>query len=236
MAFTSNGILFSAVQIVLYSNLNVFCVDMSTGRHVSVQTGGSITIPCSYDQYYINHVKYWCKGTHWTHCSSVVRTDHPKSTDRASISDDITQKVFTVIMTDLEPDDSNTYRCVVEINGGTDSMIQLLYLSVTPELYVEQQEVSGVEGGSVTVCCYYSNSGDMKWCRMGDYWNSCSALVRTDQPKISGTVSISDDVTRRIFSVNMTDLQPEDSGYYWCAVETAGRDQNTYLHLSVTTG
>nr|XP_029501388.1 CMRF35-like molecule 5 isoform X3 [Oncorhynchus nerka] len=105
---------------------------VSAGRHVSVQTGGSITIPCRYDQYYINHVKYWCKGYGWTHCSSVVRTDHPKSTDRASISDDITQKVFTVIMTDLEPDDSNTYRCVVEINGGTDSMIQLLYLSVTP--------------------------------------------------------------------------------------------------------
>ncbi|XP_014010641.1 CMRF35-like molecule 5 isoform X3 [Salmo salar] len=105
---------------------------VSAVSHVSVQTGGSITIPCSYDQYYINHVKYWCKGYGWTICSSVVRTDHPKSTDRASISDDIAQKVFTVIMTDLEPEDSNTYRCVVEINGGTDSMIQLFYLSVTP--------------------------------------------------------------------------------------------------------
>lgn len=124
--------MFSAVQILLNSKLNVFCVDLSTVSHVSVQTGGSITIPCSYDQYYINHVKYWCKGYGWTICSSVVRTDHPKSTDRASISDDIAQKVFTVIMTDLEPEDSNTYRCVVEINGGTDSMIQLFYLSVTP--------------------------------------------------------------------------------------------------------
>ncbi|XP_036843394.1 CMRF35-like molecule 3 isoform X2 [Oncorhynchus mykiss] len=112
--------------------LFIFFHRVSAARHVSVQSGGSITIPCSYDQYYIHHVKYWCKGYGWTHCFSVVRTDHPKSTDRASISDDITQKVFTVIMTDLEPDDSNIYRCVVEINGGTDSMIQLLYLSVTP--------------------------------------------------------------------------------------------------------
>uniref|UniRef100_A0A674A296 Immunoglobulin V-set domain-containing protein n=1 Tax=Salmo trutta TaxID=8032 RepID=A0A674A296_SALTR len=89
-------------------------------------------------------------------------------------------------------------------------------------------------GNYITIPCRYDQRYIQYvkyWCQ-GDYWNSCSALVRTDQPKLSGTVSISDDVTRRIFSVNMTDLQPEDSGYYWCAVETAGRDQNTYLHLS----
>lgn len=99
-------------------------------------------------------------------------------------------------------------------------------------------KVSVKTGNYITIPCRYDQRYIQYvkyWCQ-GDYWNSCSALVRTDQPKISGTVSISDDVTRRIFSVNMTDLQPEDSGYYWCAVETAGRDQNAYLHLSVTTG
>uniref|UniRef100_A0AAZ3RU43 Ig-like domain-containing protein n=1 Tax=Oncorhynchus tshawytscha TaxID=74940 RepID=A0AAZ3RU43_ONCTS len=210
---------YDAIVIVLYSNLNVFCVDMSTGRHVSVQTGGSITIPCSYDQYYINHVKYWCKGYGWTHCSSVVRTDHPKSTDRASISDDITQKVFTVIMTDLEPDDSNTYRCVVEINGGTDSMIQLLYLSVTPgtpELYVDQQEVTGVEGGSVTVRCYYSNSGDMKWCRMGgDCVSGFSGTLNGTSVTLKRT---SDANNRTVLTVTMSGLKMENTDWYWCRV------------------
>ncbi|XP_031679691.1 polymeric immunoglobulin receptor-like isoform X3 [Oncorhynchus kisutch] len=192
---------------------------VSAGRHVSVQTGGSITIPCSYDQYYINHVKYWCKGTHWTHCSSVVRTDHPKSTDRASISDDITQKVFTVIMTDLEPDDSNTYRCVVEINGGTDSMIQLLYLSVTPgtpELYVDQQEVTGVEGGSVTVHCYYTNSGDMKWCKMGgDCVSGFSGTLNGTSVTLKRT---SDANNRTVLTVTMSGLKMENTDWYWCRV------------------
>ncbi|XP_042179584.1 polymeric immunoglobulin receptor-like isoform X2 [Oncorhynchus tshawytscha] len=192
---------------------------VSAGRHVSVQTGGSITIPCSYDQYYINHVKYWCKGYGWTHCSSVVRTDHPKSTDRASISDDITQKVFTVIMTDLEPDDSNTYRCVVEINGGTDSMIQLLYLSVTPgtpELYVDQQEVTGVEGGSVTVRCYYSNSGDMKWCRMGgDCVSGFSGTLNGTSVTLKRT---SDANNRTVLTVTMSGLKMENTDWYWCRV------------------
>ncbi|XP_029608121.1 polymeric immunoglobulin receptor-like [Salmo trutta] len=192
---------------------------VSAVSHVSVQTGGSITIPCSYDQYYINHVKYWCKGYVWTICSSVVRTDHPKSTDRASISDDITQKVFTVIMTDLEPEDSNTYRCVVEINGGTDSMIQLFYLSVTPgtpELYVDHQEVTGVEGGSVTVCCYFSNSGDMKWCRMGgDCVSGYSGTLNGTSVRLKQT---SDANNRTVLTVTMSGLKMENIDWYWCRV------------------
>uniref|UniRef100_A0A674A276 Immunoglobulin domain-containing protein n=1 Tax=Salmo trutta TaxID=8032 RepID=A0A674A276_SALTR len=92
------------------SNLNVFCVDVSTGRHVSVQTGGSITFPCSYDLNHINHVKYWCKGLRWDACSYVVRTDHPKSSGKTSISDDINKRIFTVTMTDLTSWDYGNYR------------------------------------------------------------------------------------------------------------------------------
>uniref|UniRef100_A0A8C7K779 Ig-like domain-containing protein n=1 Tax=Oncorhynchus kisutch TaxID=8019 RepID=A0A8C7K779_ONCKI len=213
-----------ANHIVLYSNLNVFCVDMSTGRHVSVQTGGSITIPCSYDQYYINHVKYWCKGTHWTHLT-LTRT-----------SDANNRTVFTVTMSGLKMENTDWYWCRV---GELEMPVHITVSTQAGAYGVSTvSKVSVKTGNYITIPCRYDQRYIQYvkyWCQ-GDYWNSCSALVRTDQPKISGTVSISDDVTRRIFSVNMTDLQPEDSGYYWCAVETAGRDQNTYLHLSVTTG
>uniref|UniRef100_A0A8C7UQY4 Ig-like domain-containing protein n=1 Tax=Oncorhynchus mykiss TaxID=8022 RepID=A0A8C7UQY4_ONCMY len=37
-------------------------------------------------------------------------------------------------------------------------MVSVPLCSGIPELYVDQQEVTGVEGGSVTVRCYYSNS------------------------------------------------------------------------------
>ncbi|XP_045069358.1 polymeric immunoglobulin receptor-like [Coregonus clupeaformis] len=190
---------------------------VSAGMYVSVQTGGSITIPCHYDQYYINHVKYWCKGYDWIRCSSLVRSDHPKSSGNASISDDINQRVFTVTMTDLEPEDSESYRCVVEINGGSDIMIQWFYLSVTlgtPELYVDQQEVTGVEGGSVTVRCYYSNSGDMKWCRMG---GDCVSYSGT----LHGTVTLKDISlanNRKVLTVTMSGLKMENTDWYCCEV------------------
>uniref|UniRef100_A0AAZ3REX8 Ig-like domain-containing protein n=1 Tax=Oncorhynchus tshawytscha TaxID=74940 RepID=A0AAZ3REX8_ONCTS len=188
-------------------------------RHVSVQTGGSITFPCHYDLNHINHVKYWCKGLGWEVCSYVVRTDHPKSSGKTSISDDINKRIFTVTMTDLTSWDYGNYRCVVEINGGTDIMIQWFYLSVTPgtpELYVEQQEVTGVEGGSVTVCCYYSNSGDMKWCRMGgDCVNGYSGTLHGTSVTLTRT---SDANNRKVLTVTMSGLKMENTDWYWCRV------------------
>ncbi|XP_045069366.1 uncharacterized protein LOC121558414 [Coregonus clupeaformis] len=168
------------LSLLLLLFLILILCRVSAGMHVSVQAGGSITIPCHYDLNHINHVKYWCKGFLWHGCSYVVRTDHPKSSSNALISDDINKRIFTMTMTNLKSWDSENYRCVVVINGGPDIRIQWFYLSVTPatpELYVDQQEVTGVEGGSVTVRCYYSNSGDIKWCRMG---GDC-------KPKLRGT-------------------------------------------------
>ncbi|KAJ8013784.1 hypothetical protein DPEC_G00033380, partial [Dallia pectoralis] len=98
------------------------------------------------------------------------------------------------------------------------------------------RKLSVKTGMSITVPCRYDPryiNSFKYWCR-GDHWSFCSTLAHTNQPEISRSVSISDDITQRIFSVTMSDLKPEDSTYYWCAVETAGRDQSTYLHLSVT--
>uniref|UniRef100_A0A4W5RRY9 Ig-like domain-containing protein n=1 Tax=Hucho hucho TaxID=62062 RepID=A0A4W5RRY9_9TELE len=185
---------------------------------VSVQTGGSITFPCHYDLNHINHVKYWCKGLGWNVCSYVVRTDHPKSSGKTSISDDLNKRIFTVTMTNLKSWDSENYRCVVEINGGPDIRIQWFYLSVTPgtpELYVEQQEVTGVEGGSVTVRCYYTNSGDMKWCRMGGNCVWYSWILRGT----SVTLKRNNDANnRKVLTVTMSGLKMENTDWYWCRV------------------
>ncbi|XP_045075432.1 polymeric immunoglobulin receptor-like isoform X1 [Coregonus clupeaformis] len=192
---------------------------VSAVRYVSVQTGGSITIPCSYDLNHINHVKYWCKGLLWHGCSYVVRTDHPKISGKASISDDINKRIFTMTMTNLKSRDSENYRCVVEINGGPDIRIQWFYLSVTPgtaELYVDQQEVTGVEGGSVTVRCYSSYSGDIKWCRMG---GGCRSGYSVPLMGI-----------RTVLTVTMSGLKMENTDWYWCRVGELGMP----VHITVS--
>ncbi|XP_045071871.1 CMRF35-like molecule 1, partial [Coregonus clupeaformis] len=186
---------------------------LSGAYRVSVKTGGSITIPCPYHQEYKTHVKYWCKGYYFNSCSPVVRTYLPKSTAKASISDDINQLTFTVTMTDLGSEDSEWYWCAVEIVGA-DVRIEGFHLSVTPgtpELYVDQQEVTGVEGGSVIVKCYYGDIGHMKWYRIGGsvscVWGNSGTLDGT-------SVTLQQTTRRNILTVTMSGLKMENTGWY----------------------
>ncbi|XP_038816107.1 uncharacterized protein LOC120017432, partial [Salvelinus namaycush] len=205
---------------------NVFSVVVSTDTqivstvsHVSVKQGGSITIPCLHDQSYRNNVKYLCKEYYWFGCSTVVRTDHPKTSGNTSISDDINQRIFTVTMTSLSSSDSDYYWCSVEKkNEGDDgARLQISVTPGTPELYVDQQEMTGVVGGSVTVLCYYSSYGRRgRWCRMG---GSCVAVGSSGA--FDGTVVKLVQEQREttngfVLTVTMSGLMMENTGWYWC--------------------
>ncbi|XP_064797159.1 polymeric immunoglobulin receptor-like [Oncorhynchus masou masou] len=195
---------------------------LSVAYRVSVRTGGSTTIPCHYVQKYKTHVKYLCKGDNLYSCTPVVPADPPKSIDKSSISDDINQQTITVTMTDLEPEESVQYWCVVEINGGQNVWIERFHLSVTPgtpELYVDQQEVTGVEGGSVIVNCYSSYTGNRKWwCRIGGS-GSCVERNSGALDGTSVTLQQTTDVTRRnVLMVTMSGLKTENTGWYMCGV------------------
>ncbi|KPP60953.1 hypothetical protein Z043_121001 [Scleropages formosus] len=89
------------------------------------ERGGSVTIPCHYNQIYKHHVKYWCKGFRWKSCSTMVRTDSPQSKGDVSITDDPNQLVFTVTMRNLQDKDSDTYWCAVEIGRGSWQTVEI---------------------------------------------------------------------------------------------------------------
>ncbi|XP_035269071.1 polymeric immunoglobulin receptor-like [Anguilla anguilla] len=201
---------------------------VSTVSNVAVQSGRSVTIPCHYDRKYEKHVKYWCWGKNWNFCRIVVRTDSPKVKGETSITDDPDNHVFTVTMAKLKTEDSGYYWCAVEIrNNLTPDKRKYLYLSVTagtPGLWVDQQEVTGVEGGCVSVQCHYNESSSMKkWCRAE---GSC---VEVNSNK-SERAEIKDDLFKNVFNVTMRELNREDAGWYWCA---AGELQIP-VHINVT--
>ncbi|KAK6316393.1 hypothetical protein J4Q44_G00139170 [Coregonus suidteri] len=122
-------------------------------------------------------------------------------------------------MTDLGSEDSEWYYCAVEIVGA-DVRIEGFHLSVTPgtpELYVDQQEVTGVEGGSVIVNCYYNDTGNWKgWCRIGGsvscVWGNSGTIDGT-----SVTLQQTTDATRsNVLTVTMSGLKTENTGWYRC--------------------
>uniref|UniRef100_A0A8C9SAB4 Ig-like domain-containing protein n=1 Tax=Scleropages formosus TaxID=113540 RepID=A0A8C9SAB4_SCLFO len=181
------------------------------------ESGGSVTIPCHYHQRYKEHVKYWCKGYTWSSCSTMVRSDSPQSKGEVSITDDPDKLVFNVTMRNLQENCSGTFWCGVEING-VPAYGAILVLNVTAG-----------EGGSVTIPCYYDYiyiHHVKYWCK-GYTWSSCSTMVRTDTPQW------------KVFYVTMRNLKEEDSGWYWCGVETGGIGIAVYLtalYLTVTPG
>uniref|UniRef100_A0A4W5JQP9 Immunoglobulin domain-containing protein n=1 Tax=Hucho hucho TaxID=62062 RepID=A0A4W5JQP9_9TELE len=197
---------------------------VSTVSRVSVNEGGSITIPCLYHHGSEKHVKYWCSGYFFTFCSILIRTDSQSAYNWLSIADNVTTRVFTVTIKNLQLGVSGYFWCAVEKGDTTH-----LYLSVatgTAGLYVDQQHVTGVEGQSVTVNCNYSNSGGFCWCRLG---GSC---VKSSVGSLDGaSVEIKRILAngKKVMIVTMSQLKMKNTGWYWCAVG----DLQMPVHITV---
>ncbi|XP_066512680.1 polymeric immunoglobulin receptor-like [Hoplias malabaricus] len=196
---------------------------VKTLRNVAVKSGGSLTIPCFYNEQYKSNPKFWCKGYYWSSCGIVARTNTSGST---SVTDYPTQNMFTVELNSLQESDSGYYWCAVEI-GGDETLDDrdYLYLTVSadPAVSVINSRVSGQEGGSVSVQCLYRTDYKNKqkqWCRFRDW--SCL----TSQ---NSAVQISDD-GRGAVSVEMSGLKKSDAGWYWFSAGEVG----VTVHLTVT--
>ncbi|XP_071385481.1 polymeric immunoglobulin receptor-like [Centroberyx affinis] len=186
---------------------------ITTVSKVSVKAGGSISIPCLYDARYINHVKCLCHGNYWSSCTYVVKTNQPSLSGKFSISDDTKQRIFTVTINDLVVQDTSYYWCAVEIDGGAD-VREYFHLSVSrgmSGLNVVQQQISGFNRGHITIRCHHSDTGQMKWCRLG---KSC---VEKQSGSIDGTPVTINSSAPNIFTVTMSGLKIDSSGWYLCA-------------------
>ncbi|XP_030259891.1 polymeric immunoglobulin receptor isoform X2 [Sparus aurata] len=197
----------------------VICEATSGGEH-AVLEGQSLTVPCHYEPQYASHVKYWCLGKTREFCTSLARTDGPRSAnpaeDKVSISDHKDQLLFSVTMNNLREADSGWYMCGVEIGGmWSADVVTHTHIKVIHGLSVVSSQVSGEEGSSVTVECLYSEryrESEKKWCRSG---NSSCLLTGSEGSYEDTSVAISDDRTRT-FTITLKKLQLRDSGWYWC--------------------
>ncbi|XP_056599906.1 CMRF35-like molecule 8 isoform X2 [Triplophysa dalaica] len=214
------------IWVFLWLVVGAECKTGDAVRSFTLQTGGSLTIPCHYDTQYIQHKKYWCydAGAAYNYCSILASANETKG--RVSVIDHPDQSLFTVTMTNLQDQDTGTYWCAVEIKGILNmDVTEQLYLAVqsAPDVSVVSSSVSGDEGGNISVKCLYSSAYKNKhkqWCRYKD--KSCY----TSQ---SSSVQISDD-ERESFTVLMSGLMLSDSGWYFCSVG----DRQAPVQLTVT--
>lgn len=89
---------------------------------------------------------------------------------------------------------------------------------------MEHQKITGFNGEKITINCHYRNSENMKWCRLG------SNCVTGSSGIIDGTKVTIDMKNPTVFTVTMSELKMESSGWYCCV---KGELQMP-VHVSVT--
>ncbi|XP_063056458.1 polymeric immunoglobulin receptor-like [Engraulis encrasicolus] len=201
-----------------------------TLRNLYVQRGGSVTVPCHYEEQHAPLLKYWCRGYTWDSCSILINTKSPSTPNmKLSINDDVIQHVFTVTMRNLQDADSGVYWCAAHIPTALDHKAHLTITVIPgpPELQSEGSVFSGPVGGLVQVRCVFSGRlqrGEKKWCRSGTV--VCLTAGRTS--KLS-KYSLDTDTHTGVLTVTIRDLRASDAGWYWCA----GRDTQLPVYVSV---
>ncbi|XP_051716683.1 polymeric immunoglobulin receptor-like isoform X6 [Ctenopharyngodon idella] len=212
------------ISIWFWLILGVECYSGGSNHVLTIKTGGSVTIPCHYDEKNPPQKKYW----HSDITPSNIYTNTTE--ENLSVIDHPDQSLFTVTMRNLQNKHTGGYSCVVETEGLSTFIYDLhLMVQPAPDVSVVSSSVSGHEGGDVSVQCFYTSGYQNKlkqWCRYKD--QSCYTVGRTDTSQ-NPSVQISDD-GRRSFTVLMTGLRLSDSGWYFCS---AGEAMNP-VHLTVS--
>ncbi|XP_072419287.1 polymeric immunoglobulin receptor-like [Chiloscyllium punctatum] len=124
-------------------------------EHITGILGRAVTISCHYEaQQYQSHVKYWCQG--WSRmCSVRANTNWPNG--RISITDNKTQGIFLVTITNLQWEDAGWYNCGIKTFTFDPMFNVKLHISDEavsgPVLQFLSQPNVSCSGGSVTVSC-----------------------------------------------------------------------------------
>ncbi|XP_065130624.1 uncharacterized protein [Paramisgurnus dabryanus] len=196
-------------------------------------SGGKVTITCEYDQNYKTNTKYFCKGQKplimqrgW--CSDLIKTDIKDQwyhDGRFSLYDDTTASVFTVIITDLNINDSDTYMCGVDISWKTDDYTEVK-LTVKEDRCCEKIiSLSVTSGESVNISCKYpqSHSSDVKFfCRRSEA-DKCAHETSVKESKRwirDREILLYDDRDQNLLYVTITNVTDHGSAEYWCGVQS----------------
>uniref|UniRef100_A0AAX7UZ72 Immunoglobulin V-set domain-containing protein n=1 Tax=Astatotilapia calliptera TaxID=8154 RepID=A0AAX7UZ72_ASTCA len=165
--------------------------------HVTGNVGSAVNVSCSYDEGYESYEKYLCKND----CgdSDVLVTTSESRKNKYRIHDDKTARIFTTTISDLHSVDAGKYWCGVTITGK--------------DIYTE--------GYSESISCPYERQyqNSLKYICRGNRPSTClqQALITSDN-KENGRFRLDDDKMLKKFTVNITSLSQEDSGYYLCGV------------------
>ncbi|XP_016121552.1 polymeric immunoglobulin receptor-like, partial [Sinocyclocheilus grahami] len=188
--------------------------------------GESAEIFCPYDSIYKSKPKSLCKGKCSTRdrntLSETVREEKESKTDRLTLKDNVTARVFTGSITALTAEDAGKYWCAVTLETELSYLHTHLMVIMNEEL-----NLTKYEGDDVSIQCKHQDADQKSFCKAHEASMCVKDGVSLETIR-DDRFSFSDEASAGVFTVNITDLREEDSGIYWC-----GAHVTTKVTLSV---
>ncbi|XP_051664474.1 polymeric immunoglobulin receptor-like, partial [Manacus candei] len=218
--------------------------DAGVSRQIQVVQGklhGSVTVLCPSGDTQSDGRRFWCKVGR-TSCTLLADSDGyvgRRYHGRIFITPRESSGAFKVLINDLVKEDSGLYRCGVEGLNGLDSPQEVaLQVTTASALPRRPKFLSGTVGGSLSFQCHYDPKGGYKkkyLCRWEE--GSCSLLLDTDgfvHESYRGRVqTTSSDPEHGTFTVVMSQLREEDSGWYWCRAASGHTEHTSSVKLHI---
>ncbi|XP_062975498.1 polymeric immunoglobulin receptor [Elgaria multicarinata webbii] len=196
--------------------------------------GGSVSAECRYDPKENVTIKYWCK---WKEhgCTQLINNFGYVPSEyegRIVMHDNPENGTYTIILNQLQEDDSGHYWCMTDGEHEMKSTTELKIVEGQTNLEVKN-EIQVVAGSALTMSCSYS----CKYVLYQKYWckwknTGCEPLVSLEQNQTG--VIVNCDKDSRNLTLKFDQALPTDQGWYWCGVKNAGHyGETAAVHLRV---
>ncbi|KAG7472603.1 hypothetical protein MATL_G00110460, partial [Megalops atlanticus] len=205
---------------------------------------GTLTVRCKYHRSYAKNAKYWCRKTYYLPCSTVVRTESPRTQSRYSIRDNQTEGAFYITMTDLTEWDEGSYQCGISKPGFNFDETSSVYVNIKKDdatildLQGPLNVIGQVSTNGIVRCQYaeaYTDSVKY-WCKE-DRDGQCNPLLDTERKQTQDRTQIRDDQSNREFRITIRNLTEQDTGRYHCgAKHSSHSDKWVKIYLYVESG
>ncbi|XP_072701058.1 polymeric immunoglobulin receptor-like [Ciconia boyciana] len=191
----------------------------------------SLSVQCKYSAMVRSTgEKVWCRRQGQDKCKVIMRNNYPSTRrnsraleGRVSIQDDTQKRTVTITMKKLQAQDTGVYWCAFP---SYPRFIRIMEVKLS--VSKRTQQYTAEESGNVSVQCRYSapdyGAVSKAWCKEGAS-KECTVLVNTDLKPSGylgtpqqGRVTIQDDTQQGTVTITMQQLQAQDSGVYWCAL------------------
>ncbi|XP_026101150.1 polymeric immunoglobulin receptor-like [Carassius auratus] len=219
------------VEINLHVLVDSCC---SVTKRLEVNHGLTATFNCEYSKNHINYYKIIFKENKYS-IDEMINTAYRKNV-RFSLTDKTDQRLMTVVISPVRPDDGGVYLCGVEINrySYSYSIINTVHLHLNHKVCVSR--VSGSSGGRLMIKCEHPQykTNPKYICKESDGCSERKNPGVQGEWMENGDVSLYDDTRAGVLMVFFRELKAADEGTYRCGVKVSDYTESfTEIQLSV---